>query len=478
MFKSIRPSLAFSVLTLGLLLPVFGVSHITSAQQQKPAAPAAQERKGVQKKEAKEDEPVAITERTNVLKAMDEKPLTDDDFGNFRFPYINNKGEIAFVGLHSNKADKRGYSQEFFVRKPDGSWRIIREGDRVENYPEALREYSISNFNENGDLTVVASYADDAATPSAADPHDPASHTVFIRKQALFIKDAKGMRSIVKLGEEVPNMPSIFSGVSNASTNTKGTTAFIGTYSDPDGRGLFIVENGKARIVARSGQRIAPGENYSFSEHYFPSSINERDELAFLVRIGDKNALYIARPSGLEMIAFTGKPTPIKDANYLGFGNRAPSINDKGEVAFSAFFDGPDAGRGLFFRSNGETRLIARSGQALEGTNYNFTDFNAPIINNRGDIAFIGNFGGRSRGIFLKTSKGIEKIALVDEPIPGLSKDEVFNNFTQPAINDKGEIVFYAQWKNLKAGINVGIFHRDEKGNLKLLVKRGDKLPK
>ena len=82
---------------------------------------------------------------------------------------------------------------------------------------------------------------------------------------------------------------------------------------------------------------------------------------------------------------------------------------------------------------------------------------------------------GRAQGIFVKTAKGIETVALLDQKIPGGKGEfEVFNNFTQPSINDKGEVVFYGQIKNS----DVGIFYRDEKGVLHTLVKRGDKMPK
>jgi hypothetical protein len=280
------------------------------------------------------------------------------------------------------------------------------------------------------------------------------------------------------LGEEVPKMPSIFSVISNPTTNTRGVTAFIGTYSDPDGRGLFFVEEGKLNLVVRSGQRLAPNVEGTFSEHYYPTPINERNEVAFLARLSDKSGVFIGRPGGVEMLAIVGGPSPIKGANFLGFGNRAPAINNKGEVLFVGFFDGPDAGRGLFLKGAGPAQLIARSGEAIPGATYNFTDFHAPALNSRGDMAFIGNFGGRSRGIFIRTVKGIEPIAVTDQAVPGGVKDEVFNNFTQPSMNERGEVVFYAQTKSPINGIDVGIFMRDEKGTLKVMAKRGDPMPK
>ncbi len=99
-------------------------------------------------------------------------------------------------------------------------------------------------------------------------------------------------------------------------------------------------------------------------------------------------------------------------------------------------------------------------------------------LNDQGDVAFSATYAGRSRGVFIKSAKGIEPVALLDQRIPGGEKEEVFNHFTQPDINSRGEVVFYAQWRTPKTGVDVGVFWRDAQGNLKLLFKRGDMMPK
>lgn len=448
------------------LIGLFGVA----AQQQKPA-PAQQ---------AKDDEPVAITEKTKPQVTEAPKPLSGDLFANFRYPVINNKGEIAFLGLFNNPKGRMGYGQAIFIRRPDASWKILQEGEKAADHPEPIFGFSQPGFNDSGDLAFVANYGEagpKAAPSTSGDPNDPASQIIEVKNQALYLKTADGIKRLVKYGEEVPNMPSIFSGISNVSSNSKGVTTFIGTYVDPDGRGMFMVEGGKLKLIVRSGQRLSAKDEGIFSEHYYPSHINERNEVAVLAFVSNRSGIFIARPTGLEPVALIGQPTPIKGANYIGFGSRTPSLNDNGEIVFSAFYDGPGAGRGLFVKTSTGVQLVAKSGSSIEGTTYNFTDFNAPVINARGQIAFIGNYGGRGRGIFIKTAKGIEPIAISDQPVPGGVKDEVFNNFTRPSINDRGEIVFYAQTKNPTTGVDVGIYIRDEKGVLKTLVKRGDKMP-
>lgn len=431
----------------------------------------AQQKPDSQQRPVKEDEPVAITPKVVREKAPEAKPIVSDQFANFRFPMINNKGEIAFTALYSAPGAPNNSRQAIFVRAADGSWRVVREGEKTPNLPAGIQGFGTPSFNDNGELTFFGSTA--APADKAAAEHDP-NNPEPQRYGALFVKSANGLKSLVTLNEEVPYMPSRFSGISNPSTNSRGVTAFIGTYIDPDGRGLFMIEDGKLRLIARSGQRIGNGETGTFSEHYYPSLINERNEVAFMARVGDRSGIFLARPQGVELLAMTGKPAPINQASFIGFGNRAPAVSNNGEVAFVGFFDGPENGRGLFVKGAAGIRLVARSGDKADSGGA-FTDFLSPAINARGDIAFLAKLGGRMQGIFLKTAKGIEPVALIDQKIPGAKTElDVFNNFMQPALNDRGEVVFYGQIKNAE----VAIFHRDEKGVLKVLVKRGDKMPK
>ncbi len=469
----------FMVLTLGALCSVLAV--FSAGAQQKPADKPASV-KSDQVKKDKQDEPVAITQRAAEDKIPEGKKLTEEDFANFRFPVINGKGDVAFLALFIDPKGPNNSGQAIFVHQADGSWKITREGDKAANLAEGVYGFSVPTMNDNGDLTFFATFGSRAGAQTQAvvtDPNDPLSAAVAQhRAGALYVKTAQGLKSVVKLGDEVPLMPSHFSGFANPSTNSKGTTAFIGTYSDPDGRGLMMLADGKLRVIVRSGQKVGlPGlaPDDAYSEHFYPSKLNDRNEIAFMERIGDKSGIFVSRPGGMELIAITGQPSPIKGSNFGGFGNRTPSISQKGEVSFAAFFDGPDAGRGLFYKPvTGPVQLIARDGQKA-GDSGMFKDFLSPAVNSRGEIAFIGKMEGRNQGLFLKTAKGLEVIALIDQKIPGGKGElEVFNNFTQPSINDKGEVVFYGQIKNAE----VGIFHRDEKGVLHTLARRGDKMPK
>lgn len=427
------------------------------------------------KKEGKDEEPVPVTPKVTMPATAPDSPLGPNQFGVFYLPQINKRGDISFVGRYQGQ--KPGTAgQAIFVRMADGTWKFYRESDKAKNLDEGGFQFAHYTLNDNGDIVFVAAFGDKSPLNKSDHQPSPAAPTpgsVQDRNSGIFMTGSNGFENLLQLGQEVPNMPSRFATFSNPSVNSQGTIAFIASYVDPDGRGLFLRENGQIKIIARSGQKIAPNEKSVFSEHYYPSRINERGEIAFLCRIGVGAGIFVARPSGIEMLALDGRPSPVKGADFLGFGNRTPTINDKGDVVYVGYYGGPKAGRALFIKGAGATpaRIVVSTNDL--NSKFKFTDFQDPDINNNGEVAFVGRLEGRQYGIFVKRAKGVEPVALVGELPPGLAEGAEFNNFAHGvSINDRGEIVFYAQLKNNR----VGVFIKDAKG-LRPVVLRGDPLP-
>ncbi|HZS03264.1 MAG TPA: choice-of-anchor tandem repeat NxxGxxAF-containing protein [Blastocatellia bacterium] len=461
-------------------------------QEKKPATTDKAQKPGENEPKQKEaekqssgDDPVAITERSREEKKIEIPPLGPNQMGTFGFPDINNKGAVAFLGRFISPSSPQGVGRGIFVQTEKGLQTMVRDGDKASNLNEPLIDFSNPSINENGDLVFIGNYIDskkeEGHNPQPGQqPESPAASAETHRKSGIFLRNASGLRMLAQLGQEVPRMPSHFGNLGNPTINTKGLVAFIGTYVDPDGRGLFYLDSTsnppKLNLIVRSGQRtIIPDSAMVYSEHFYPSAINENGEVAFFVRLGDSSGIFVKREKGIELVAQQGKEAPVPEAKYIGFGNQAPTINNKGDVAFVGFFDGPNAARALFIKEagkDGPARLVLKSGDPVGNTEAKFSSFNAPALNSRGELAFIGFYGGRTRGIFLLTEKGVEVIARAEDPVPGGGKGEVFNNFANVSLNDRGEVVFYGQLKNS----TVGIFIKDAKG-LRPLAKRGDKVP-
>lgn len=465
-------------LTLGLLTALTAVgsgvgqcyaqAQATGSQANPPAKATTQD-----------DGPVAVTPRTNVRTAAptapeEPKAAVKHQFGNFGMPMLNNKGDLAFLGRFATNKAEGAFASGAFIFKPDNSWTYLRDGDNGTNFKSTILGIHQITMSENGDLVFTAT-VDEMAKPYAVSG-TIAPATSNMKQAGLFIKTSEGVKLLYQMGQEIPNNPATYIGFSNASINSKGTLAFIGTYTDPDGRGLFIQNNGKLELVARSGQRTPAGPDTQYSEHFYPTAINERGELAFFCRVSGGGAIFRYGPKGMEAIAVQEKPSPIPGSNYIGFGNRTPAISNSGGIAFVGFTDGEKAGRLLFYKGDGPTEVVVRSGDSVPGMTATFSDFNMPSVNAKGEIAFIGNYAGRGRGVFVKTASGIEPIALYEAAVPGLdSKVEgnVFNNFLNPVINDKGDVAFMAQIRNAA----VGIFIKRKGEPLKMVARTGDPAP-
>ena len=230
-------------LAVTLALCLSGAAAVSAWQQKPPDT-----RDAKPKPAATDDEPVAITKKSP---APDTAPTPrqpgPDEFSNFRYPVINGKSEVAFIGLFTAGTPQGAV----FQRAADGVWKVTRENEPITNLKDDLTSIVHLTMNEAGELTFVGTLAGKAPLPPVTTSVDVAQYVS--RGQGLFLKSAAGLKLLLRLGEEVPNMPSFFSGIANPSSNSKGTTAFIGTYTDPDGRGLFILDQSKTGAGAAHG---------------------------------------------------------------------------------------------------------------------------------------------------------------------------------------------------------------------------------
>jgi hypothetical protein len=182
---------------------------------------------------------------------------------------------------------------------------------------------------------------------------------------------------------------------------------------------------------------------------------NSRGETAFYATIRrseSEEGMFLAKADGqVERIAVAGDPVPDQAGQLIaGFGERpAPVMNDRGDVAFAATLAGGRGAVGVFLASGGRLRTIASSGMkapVILGGLGVFAEFEAVSLNNRGDLAFLAwvRHGRETvEAIYLARKVGavhqLTKIAAEGEPAPG---GGFFAGFGAPVVNDKGAIAF------------------------------------
>ena len=173
---------------------------------------------------------------------------------------------------------------------------------------------------------------------------------------------------------------------------------------------------------------------------------------ATIQRSASEEGIFLAKADGkIARIAVAGDPVPDQMGQLIaGFGERpAPVMNDAGDVAFTATLGGGRGAAGVFLASEGKLRTIASSGMkapVILGGIGVFAEFEAVSLNGRGDVAFLAwvRHGRETIEVIYVARKvgavhQLTKVAAAGEPAPG---GGFFTSFGAPVVNDRGAIAF------------------------------------
>jgi len=175
---------------------------------------------------------------------------------------------------------------------------------------------------------------------------------------------------------------------------------------------------------------------------------NRRGDVAFFASLKRSKAgegLFLASGARVTKIA-AGGDSLSGGERISGFGEQpSAAINDAGAVAFAAQLTGGKATSGVFLAVDAKLTAIALSGAAApEGGGDTLADFEPPVINNAGDVAFLASLRrGRepSEAIYLWRRGKLEKIVAAGDAVLG---GGIFASFGNPALNNDGEVAFGA----------------------------------
>jgi hypothetical protein len=165
-----------------------------------------------------------------------------------------------------------------------------------------------------------------------------------------------------------------------------------------------------------------------------------------------------AEAATIRVVALTGQEAPgtggLLFAGPGAFpeigifpGFSSPSLNDAGEVAFSANLSGAgvtaETDTGIFTSG----ALVAREGDVAPGTGgsvFSAWPFSVlPMLNNAGEVAFRSNFagaGGDGQAIFRSDTL----VARTGDAVPGSGGAVLTGFLFSPQLNDAGEVAFSA----------------------------------
>ncbi|MCI0489970.1 MAG: hypothetical protein L0229_25535 [Blastocatellia bacterium] len=274
---------------------------------------------------------------------------------------------------------------------------------------------------------------------------------------------------IVQEGDRTP-IGTIFKGCGfgQPAINNNGDVAFFACGETDEG---FFFGDGVFKYSAGEITKVVVGNDPSpiggtFALNFIPAqSVQMNNNGDVLFRAGvildlfmpEKLGMFLMTGEGIKPIEVDGDPMPtggIITPDTFGHGD----LNDKGEVAFVAGLTGGASSSGIFLNSNGQISKIMAQGDPTPIGGVFSTQVGLPIgfttpgINDNSAVAFAAQVtdGNARSAIFLASPKAIIKVAAVGDKLPTGGKIKEITSF---ALNDLGQVAFYADVKNGPKGI-------------------------
>ena len=232
------------------------------------------------------------------------------------------------------------------------------------------------------------------------------------------------------------------------------------------------------RLVVASGQ-AAPGggsfNRFDVSSQPIVAPVNSRGQIAFYASVARAKAtegIFLATASRITKAAAVGDAVPGGGVLSEFARHPLPALNDAGKIAFGASVAGARATEGIFLFADDRLKAIALSGADAPGVqNGTFVEFDAPVMNNRDEIAFVGTVRrGREtlQVLYLYSGGVLRKLVAGGDPAP---RGGSFDRFGLPVINNKGVVAFPAVLE--RGAVLGGIFLAGTR-DLHLLVGAGE----
>jgi hypothetical protein len=235
-----------------------------------------------------------------------------------------------------------------------------------------------------------------------------------------------------------------------------------------DARGtITLTQKGSLSVVVDSGP------NSTIAPEGTAPTINDKGEIAFVgVNLANFAPGIFLNSKGQNRLLLNAA-TPVPGGGTIGqFFNL--SLNSLDQLAFMA--QSSFGATGIFFSANGGLTPLATDGSAAPGGG-NFLLFLAnprsgPVIDNSGDVAFAsaltgtnGGFFG-SGGVFLFKNGLVTRIVGPNDPSPD---GGIFLFADAPSINSNGDVAFFAETSNFNFGAFVY-----SRGNITQVAVAGD----
>ncbi len=309
---------------------------------------------------------------------------------------VSESGKITFVGSIYSTPDR---SDGFGIYSSEGTGITTIVSP---NQPDATGAYLVNisgeglSANEAGD---VAFFAELIRSPNLS------SETGLV-----VVRGGTNVHVVARRNQPVPDGAGSFGNlrIFNA-MNEAGDVAFASTVTGLVGQyeGLYFFKNGAVTEVARSGFG-APDSRWQFSR-FSNFGVNDRSQVAFAATVWDNSSGGVFRGDGTRegLVRLVGETQAAPNGNgTLSINDNSAGvpiqINDAGQVLFQTDLRGTTLGNsddfGIFLYDDRLGLLtVARQGDPVLGSWFDYLSIASASLNERGDVAFqFSLFDGRA----------------------------------------------------------------------------------
>jgi len=353
---------------------------------------------------------------------------TFEHFGVESLPVVapaNTKGQVAFFATLLRATG----SEAFFLASESRTLRVVAEGDPVPGGGafSGFGRHPIPALNERGDVAFAAAVT--------------GGRTV----EGIFVRGARGLRSVALTGGAAPGLPSgTIAAVDAPALNDHGDVAFLASVR----RGREMVEAVYVVVVGRLTKVVAQGDPAPAGGTFAgfgPPVINNRRRVAFAAVVEGRavpGGVFVADGPTIRMVAGAGSDTPIGGI-FVKFSERV-GLNDTDAVAFTAVLKNAEAEQAIFVVDDDRPRKVAALGESAPGGG-SFAHFSLwPALAADGSVAFGAAVDGSAVQVaaFLVSPRGARRVVALGDALPSDRRLASFGLYPILSLSPTGGLTF------------------------------------
>jgi len=232
-------------------------------------------------------------------------------------------------------------------------------------------------------------------------------------------------------------------GTPSISINSLGVIAFLGFDPSSATSGIFLNSAGQSQLLLNASTPAPGGGTFNNVSNLALNSLNQ---VAFEAQpFPGPTGIFGVANGAVTPLATDGAPAPGGGNFQLFFldSRHAPVIDDRGDVAFASFLTGTSGGffgsGGVFLYKNGAvSRIVGPNDPSPDGGVFLYAD--SPSINSSGDVAFFAETSAFNFGAFVYSGGTITQVAVAGDFVNNIG----FGFVDLPIINNNRHVAFTA----------------------------------